>query len=68
MKIRAKLTVIEALLVLGVAIALSVVIFFTNSIIALKDFEVLSERVLSNLDQISTRTGSLLTTNSRITI
>jgi HAMP domain-containing protein len=68
MKIRAKLTVIDALLVLGVTLAISVVIFFTNSIIALKDFEVLSERVLSNLDQISTRTGSLLTTNSRITI
>lgn len=68
MKIRAKLVIIETLLVLGVAIALSVVIFFSNSIIALKDFEVMSERVLSNLEQVSMRNSTILTTNSRITV
>ncbi len=68
MKIRTKLSIIEALLVLGVLIALSVVIFFTSTIIALKDFEMLSERSLSSLEQLSVRMDSLMTTNSRITV
>lgn len=68
MKIRTKLSIIEALLVLGVLIALSVVIFFTSTIIALKDFEMLSERSISSLEQLSVRMDSLMTTNSRITV
>ena len=67
MRIGSKLALIVTILVLGVSIALTVMISFTNIIISLKDFENKSQQVLSNLEQITLRTGSLLTSNSRIT-
>jgi phosphoserine phosphatase RsbU/P len=66
MKIRTKLAIIEVLLVIGVAVAITVVISFTNLVVTLKNFEVKSERLLASLDDINRRTGTLLTTNNRL--
>lgn len=68
MRIRTKLNIIEALLLVGSATALVVMFFFSSTTIALKDFEIMSQKVLLSLEQISMRTESMLTSTSRITV
>ncbi len=66
MRIRTKLGIVEMILVAGFLIAIGVVIFFTNSIIQLKDFEVQSNVVMSSLRRMNYQTQSLLTTRAPI--
>ncbi len=62
MRIRTKLGIVELVLVAGFLIALGVVVFYANSIINLKDFEVQSNVVRSSLRRMNYQTQGLLTT------
>jgi len=62
MRIRTKLAAVELILIIGFLTTLSVILFFTNSIIQLKDFELHSNAVLSSLKQMNSQTRSILTT------
>ena len=66
MRIRTKLGIVELILVAGFLIAIGVTVFYTNSIIKLKDFEVQSNVVMSSLRRMNYRTQSLLTTRAPI--
>lgn len=66
MRIRNKLGIMELIVVGGFLLAFGVVIFYTNSIIRLKDFQLQSQQVLRSLDQVNYRTQTLLTTNARL--
>jgi len=56
----------EMIVVGGFLIAFGVIIFYTNSIISLKNFQLQSQEVLRDLDQVNYRTQTLLTTNARL--
>lgn len=62
MRIRTKLAFLELVLIVGFLITLSVILFYTNSIIKLKDFELHSNTVMSSLKQMNSETRALLTT------
>lgn len=62
MRIRTKLAFLELVLIVGFLITLGVILFFTNSIIKLKDFELHSNTVMSSLKQMNSETQALLTT------
>ena len=66
MRIRTKLGFVELILVIGFLIAMGVVIFYTNSIIRLKDFQVQSNVVMSSLRRMNYQTQSLLTTRAPV--
>lgn len=66
MRIRTKLGIVELILVAGFLIAIGVTVFYTNSIIKLKDFEVQSNVVMSSLRRMNYQTQSLLTTRAPI--
>ncbi|MFW5712953.1 MAG: HAMP domain-containing protein [Spirochaetota bacterium] len=66
MRIRTKLGIVELILVAGFLIAIGVVVFFTNTIINLKDFEVQSNVIMSSLRRMNYQTQSLLTTRTPI--
>ena len=66
MKIRAKLGIMELVLAVGFLVALGAVIYYTSSILQLKDFQLQSRVVLSRLDEVNYRTKTLLTTNESI--
>jgi len=62
MRIRTKLAAVELILIIGFLLTLGVILFFTNSIISLKNFELQAITVLSNLKQLNSQTQNLLTT------
>ena len=49
--------------VVGFIIALSVIFFYSRTIIKLKDFQIQSEKVLSGAEQIKSRIDSIMTSN-----
>ncbi len=66
MRIRAKLTLMELIVVAGFIIAVSVMFYYNRIIIQMKDFEIQSQKILSTLEQIELRAKGLLTTNRDI--
>ncbi len=66
MRIRTKFVFVELILVAGFLIAIGVLVFYTNSIIKLKDFEVQSNVVMSSLRRMNYQTQGLLTTRAPI--
>ncbi len=63
MNIRPKLVLLQLAAVAGFIIALSVIFFYSRSIIKLKDFQIHSEKVLSGAEQIKSRIDSIMTSN-----
>lgn len=63
MNIRPKLVLLQLAAVAGFIIALSVIFFYSRSIIKLKDFQIHSEKVLSGADQIKSRIDRIMTSN-----
>ena len=63
MNIRPKLVLLQLAAVAGFIIALSVIFFYSRSIIKLKDFQIHSEKVLSAAEQIKSRIDSIMTSN-----
>ncbi len=66
MRIRAKLTLMEMIVVTGFILAITVLFYYSRIIIQLKDFEIQSQKVLSSLEQIELRANGLLTTGKDI--
>ncbi|MCK5197381.1 MAG: SpoIIE family protein phosphatase, partial [Spirochaetales bacterium] len=60
---RPKLVLLQLAAVAGFIIALSVIFFYSGSIIKLKDFQIHSEKVLSAAEQIKSRIDSIMTSN-----
>ena len=63
MNIRPKLVLLQLATVVGFIIALSVIFFYSRSIIKLKDFQIQSEKVLSGAEQIKSGIDSIMTSN-----
>ncbi len=63
MNIRPKLVLLQLATVVGFIIALSVIFFYSKSIIRLKDFQIHSEKVLSGAEQIKSGIDSIMTSN-----
>ncbi|MCK5201738.1 MAG: hypothetical protein KAR21_25465, partial [Spirochaetales bacterium] len=63
MNIRPKLVLLQLAAVVGFIIALSVIFFYSRSIIKLKDLQIHSEKVLSGAEQIKSRIDSIMTSN-----
>ncbi len=66
MKIRFKLSVVELTMALGFFIAISISLFFLNSMLRIKNMEYQAERVVSSLARFSIQTEGLLTSAKKL--
>ncbi len=66
MRIRAKLTLMEMIVVVGFIVAVTVMFYYSRIIIQMKDFEIQSQKILSTLERIEMKADGLLTTNDDI--
>lgn len=66
MRIRAKLTLMEMIVVTGFIIAISVLFYYSRVVMQLKNFEIQSQKILASLDLIELKASGLLTTNEDI--
>ena len=63
MNIRPKLNLLQLATVTGFIIVLSVIFYYSNSIIRLKDFQIQSEKVLSGAEGIKSRLDTMMVSN-----
>ena len=63
MNIRPKLILLQLATVIGFIIALSVIFYYSNSIIRLKDFQIQSEKVLSGAERIKSGIDTIMVSN-----
>ena len=68
MRIRIKLSIVELTMAFGFIIAISVSLFYLNSMVHVKDMEFQAERVVSGLNRFKNKTEDLLVTNKKLSV
>ncbi len=68
MRIRLKLSIVELTMAFGFIIAISISLFYLNSMVRVKDMEFQAERVVSGLNRFSNKTEDLFVTNKKLSV
>jgi len=68
MRIRLKLSIVELAMAFGFIIAISISLFYLNSMVQVKDMELQAERVVSGLNRFSNKTEDLLVTSKKLSV
>ncbi len=68
MRIRLKLSIVELTMAFGFIIAISISLFYLNSMVRVKNMEFQAERVVSGLNRFSNKTEDLLVTNKKLSV